>query len=156
MADNEYRDPAAPLTQKRKCHSIPNYSPTLTQKERHTIGITSPRLKAIPSFILATKTTLDTIYNGVYLGKHRRRYILPQPITSLYENQASNPSQLLQLFNKFGPEIATVCTKKESNQMEPFITSIKLNICHEQVNTSIADRLQADVISTFESDANTT
>jgi len=37
--------------------------------------------------------------------------------------------------------------------MEPFITSTKLNICHEQVNASIADRLQADVISTFESDS---
>eukprot|EP00985_Skeletonema_marinoi_P015268 scaffold7844_cov137-Skeletonema_marinoi.AAC.1 len=29
----------------------------------------------------------------------------------------------------------------------------KLNICHEQVDASIADRLQADVISTFESDS---
>ena len=134
---------------------MPIHSQLLTNidTKRGGIGITSPRLKAIPSFVLATKTTLDTIYNGVYLGKHRKRYILPQPITLLYENQESNPSKLLQIFNKFGPEIATTCTKKSSDQMDSFITSTSLANCHEQINSTIASRLQQDVIPTFESDS---
>eukprot|EP00984_Skeletonema_dohrnii_P016248 scaffold7173_cov81-Skeletonema_dohrnii-CCMP3373.AAC.1 len=140
------------ITQKE---TMPIHSQLLTNidTKRGGIGITSPRLKAIPSFILATKTTLDTIYNGVNLGKHRKRYMLPQPITSLYEDHTNNPSKLLQLFNKFGPEIATICTKQDSNQMEPFINSTKLNTCHERINTSLADRLTEDVIFNLDQDS---
>ena len=56
------------------------------------LGLNTPRDKAIPASILATKGTLNTIYNGVFLGPKRTRFMLPDSITSLYANRETNPS----------------------------------------------------------------
>ena len=86
------------ITQKEKLQEHSIYLTNLETKYGG-IGITSPRLKAIPAFILNMKGTIDTIQNGVFLGKHRKRYILPEA-TTLFNNTDTDPSPSLRLFHK--------------------------------------------------------
>ena len=118
------------------------------------IGITSPRLKAIPAYILATKTTLDTIQNGIYLGKHRTRFQLPTSITSLYNNSNSNTAQLFQIYNKFSPEIASICTNEDTTETyTKFISNCPLSKCHNEINSALAKRLRTDILHNLDNDS---
>ena len=107
------------------------------------IGINTPRNRAIPASILATKGTLNTIYNGVYLSKHRERVMLPDSITSLYKDRENNPSTTFQIFNKYAPAIAQICTGDGSPAgITRFISNTSMNKCHEKINTEISLSLQ--------------
>jgi len=107
------------------------------------IGINTPRNKAIPASILATKGTLNTIYNGVYLAPHRKRFILPNAITSLYANRDDNTSTTFQIFNKYAPAIAQICTGDGTpTGLSTFINNTPLQKCHDIINNETSSCLQ--------------
>ncbi len=107
------------------------------------IGINTPRNRTIPASILATRGTLNTIYNGVYLSKHRERGMLPDSITSLYKNRENNSSTTFQIFNKYAPAIAQICTGDNSpTGITKFINNTSMNKCHERINNKISLTLQ--------------
>jgi hypothetical protein len=119
------------------------------------IGLTSPRLHAIPAFILSTKTTIDTIQRGIFLGQHRPRYHLPPAFTSLYNNHQHSSSPLFSIFYKFTPDLASLCTSNNTteNQISAFLSHSPLHQCHDAINTNIKHRLQSDFLQRLDKDS---
>ena len=118
------------------------------------IGLNTPRDKAIPASILATKGTLNTIYNGVFLGKQRERVMLPDSITSLYADRENNPSTTFQIFNKFAPAIAEMCTGDGSAAgISTFINNTPLQKCHDIINKETSSRLLSKLTNNLPSDS---
>ena len=106
------------------------------------IGINTPRSKAIPASIITTKGTLDTVYNGVFVGPHRERVMLPDSITSLYADRENNTSTTFQIFNKYAPAIASLCTGDSSpNGISTFINNTPISKCHEIINKQTSSNL---------------
>ena len=96
------------------------------------IGLTSPRLHAIPAFILSTKTTIDTIQRG--------RGIFSSPLFSI--------------FYKYAPELASLCTSNNTTEIQifTFISHSPLHQCHDAINTNIKYRLQTDFLQRLDKD----
>ena len=118
------------------------------------LGLNTPRDKAIPASILATKGTLNTIYNGVFLGPKRTRFMLPDSITSLYANRETNPSTTFQILNKFAPAIAKICTGDDTAQgISTFINNTPLQKCHDIINKEASSRLCRKMITYLTSDS---
>jgi hypothetical protein len=109
------------------------------KEQSRGIGLTSPCLHAIPAFIPSTKTTIDTIQRGIFLGQHRPRYHLPPAFTSLYNNHQHSSSPLFSIFYKFAPDLASLCTSNNTteNQISTFISHSPLHQCHDAINTNI-------------------
>ena len=127
------------------------------KEQSRGIGLTSPRLHAIPAFILSTKTTIDTIQRGIFLGQHRPRYHLPPAFTSLYNNHQHSSSPLFSFstFYKFAPDLASLCTSNNTteNQISTFISHSPLHQCHDAINTNIKHRLQSDFLQRLDKDS---
>ena len=100
-------------------------------------------------------STIDTIQNGVFLGKHRKRYILPEAFTTLFDNTETNSSPSLQLFHKYATKISQVCAPntKQNNQTKEFISNSSLHKCHDAINTEIKHRLKTDILLSLEDDS---
>jgi len=102
------------------------------------IGLTSPRLHAIPAFIISTKTTIDTLQRGIFVGQHRPRYHLPPAFTSLYNNHQHSSSPLFSIFYKFAPDLASLWTSNNTT---------------DAINTNIKHRLQSDFLQRLDKDS---
>ena len=118
------------------------------------IGVSTPRNKAIPASIISMKGTLNTIYNGVFLGPNRERFKLPDPITSLYADRENNPSTSFKIFNKYAPAIATLCTNNNSPEsLSTFINNTSVHKCHEIINKQTSINLHHRVLNYLPSDS---
>jgi len=118
------------------------------------LGINTPRSKAIPASILATKGTLNSIYNGIFLGQQRKRFMLPTSITSLYADRENNPSTTFQIFNKYAPAIARLCTGDNTTEgISKFINDTPINKCHDIINKQTSHSMQQDLLERLPNDS---
>jgi hypothetical protein len=118
------------------------------------LGITTPRTKAISTYVLNIKQSIDTAKNGVIYGPRKQRYKLPASLTSLYNNWDTSTSPTFKAYRKYAPDIARICSREEcSNTTQHFTYNTSIAKCHERINNEIKWRHQNQIIATLDEDS---
>jgi hypothetical protein len=119
------------------------------------LGLPSPRCKAVASFMLSTKQTLNSIHNGIITGKHKQRVPLPRAITTLYETTQDYTPPTTSIFNKYATNFAEIChpNAPKDTQLQRFTYHSSHNICQERINAAIAQYTTNSFIDIVDNDS---
>ena len=127
--------------------SLPIYSQIIANLsiKQGGLGIQSPRLHAIPSYMSTSKRCLQYALQGVWLGFNRPRPTLPYSITSLYIDWETSNTRSWQIFRKYLPIFNSICGSDNGTSTD-YVFETSLNASREKIKEFGSKKVKSTIL----------